>query len=148
MAIGLVGSSVWFVRQVDADVTVLGYEPSTPENVAMARALEDVPRSTLVVTNDPWRIYAVTERQPVELAPIEVLPGSSHRPMTVAALTNAVCRQHVVLVWFTRSPLIGTRSIDTFERRAATVTLARLRRFPKGTSYKLAPAGQCGQLHR
>ena len=148
MAIGLVGSSVWFVRQVDAGVAVVGYEPSSPDDVAMARALGDVPRSTLVVTNDPWRIYAATERQPVELAPIELLPGSSQRPMTVAALTNAVCRQRVVLVWFARSPLIGTRSIGTFERRATTVSLVRLRRFPKGASYELAPAGRCGQLHR
>lgn len=131
---------VWYADQVRVgtapSVAVSHYPPTDSATRGEIGLLDP---HALVVSNDPWRVYNATGHIPVKLAPMPILPGFSHTPISVADLARAVDSQgSVTLVWFDRSPASGTRPVTALPGRGH-YRLARSSGFSGGARYTLEP---------
>ena len=106
----VVMSVAWFGRQLGPG-TPTYYVAGSATGVRLRQAVDAIPRSHLLMSNDPWRIYLETDRQPVELAPIPITPKFSFRPLAVPTVLATACKGPVDLIWFDRGPATGTRSV-------------------------------------
>jgi hypothetical protein len=133
----VVGSTVWFAGKV------VGGAPTyyDADGDADLRALvADVAPSDLIISNDPWRIYLHTDRQPVDLAPVPAVAGFSHRPMTADDVLADLCTRPGTLIWFDNSP--ATRALPVQELVGGSrFELTSTARFAGGEVYRVAPAG-------
>jgi hypothetical protein len=102
-ACAVLGSSAaWFVRALNSG-SQLGYETGSAASRAVARDLQRLPPATLVVSNDAWRVYFSSRRQPVFLAPLHNVQWDFS--LSVDQVVRATCTRPVYLLWFRYSPL-------------------------------------------
>ena len=139
----LIGSALWFGRQVSAG-DFAGYPTTGARAAHLRRDLAGVGHSALLMSNDPWRIYAATSRQPVELAPITVKPGFSHRPLSIDDVTRALCNDRkVYLAWFRHNPntTSGPPSAELLGRDR--VVIGRATKIQTGNLYRITARETC-----
>jgi Dolichyl-phosphate-mannose-protein mannosyltransferase len=130
----LVGSMVWYFQQV-AKGTSNAFHYSSENVTELKTVIRRLPASTQILSNDPWRVHIATGRQPVFLAPTEVRPSFSHRPISADEVADALCTEQGVLLWFDESPATRRGSVAHTLRRGTQIDLTDPRRVDGATLY-------------
>jgi len=134
----VVMSVAWFGRQLGPG-TPTYYVAGSPTDVRLRHTVDAIPQSHLLMSNDPWRIYLETDRQPVQLAPIPITPQFSFRPLAVPTVLAAACKGPVDLIWFDTGPATGTRAVADLVGREE-FRLVRHAPLPGAELYVVEPA--------
>jgi hypothetical protein len=127
-------STLLYFQQV-AKGTSNPFHYSSGNTAELRAAIEGLPASAQVLSNDPWRVYIATGRQPVFLAPMEPRPSFSHRPISVRKVTNALCTRPGVLLWFDDSPATHRDPVEDTLRGRSQLALSDPRRVDGATLY-------------
>ncbi|HEV3135368.1 MAG TPA: hypothetical protein VG348_11760, partial [Acidimicrobiia bacterium] len=130
------GSMVLFLQQV-AKGTSNPFHYSSGNVAELRTAAKRLPASAPMLSNDPWRVYVATGRQPVFLAPTEIRPSFSHRPISVDSVLDALCTGPAVLLWFDDSAATAHRSVVQALRGRTQIALTDPRRVDGATLYAL-----------
>ncbi|HEY4401061.1 MAG TPA: hypothetical protein VGO38_03415 [Acidimicrobiia bacterium] len=130
------GSMVLFLQQV-AKGTSNPFHYSNGNVSELRTAVKRLPASTRILSNDPWRVYIATGRQPVILASTEIRPSFSHRPISVHDLSAALCTGSAVLLWFDDSPATAHRTVAQALRGRTQIALTDPRRVDGATLYRV-----------
>ena len=133
--VAFVGASmIWYFQQV-AKGTGNPFHYSSENAAELTKAVESLPASTQILSNDPWRVYIATGRQPVFLAPMEPRPSFSLRPISVHKVAEAMCTRSAVVLWFDESPATLRDSIDETLGGRMQLALSDPRRVDGATLY-------------
>jgi 4-amino-4-deoxy-L-arabinose transferase-like glycosyltransferase len=123
----------------DLSKTAHGY--SAPSVVAspLAHRVALLPANALVASNDPYRLYGTTGRQPVVLSPGVEGSGISVSPTPLDVLTrHAACRGPVYLAWWeSGNPLHNVVAPAQLTQHASLTVVDHLQ---DGTLYSLEPS--------
>jgi Dolichyl-phosphate-mannose-protein mannosyltransferase len=109
---------------------------STP----MATAVRGLASNALVATNEPFKLYFITEHQPIVFSPGVSAPGLSLRPL--ATLTRRACTTDSYLAWFGPSDRSTVYPLLTPDSIGRQVRLDVVDRLGDGTLYKV-PGADC-----
>jgi hypothetical protein len=117
-----------------------GYSAIGLDASPLARRVAALPAGALVASNDPYRLYGITGRQPVVLSPGVEGAGISVAPTSLDTLThNAACHGPVYLAWWGPSHHDLT-NIETPAQLAKQATLIPIDELRDGTLYSLQPS--------
>jgi hypothetical protein len=115
-----------------------GYATAALSDSPLARRVEALPAGALVASNDPYRLYGVTGREPIVLSPGVEGAGISVSPTSLDELTtHAACRGPVYLAWWSGFELEKTETPAQLSRHAQLVPVDEVR---DGTLYSLRPS--------
>jgi hypothetical protein len=87
-----------FVQRASAGE--LGLVATRDRDAGLARAVERVDPSVMVVSNDPYRLWVASRRDPVRLAPARHLYRSAEVQHQIPQLLRAAACRSVMLAWF------------------------------------------------
>jgi hypothetical protein len=110
----------------------------------LARAIEGLPRRSLVVTNRPYFVYYVTGHEPTDVAPGRLVPAATLERPSLAELRDKACSTPVYLAWFgpTNESVEGLTPPSALARQT---TLRTVSRSSQGTLFRLPRASNCPQ---
>jgi hypothetical protein len=128
------------------DLEARGYAAPAKRDSPLARTVRRLSPGAQVFSNDPWALSYSADRQPVQLAPVDLVPGLSHRPARAGDLADAArCAPGGFVAWFgARSepkPRFRGPGADTFELRPVT-------RVRDGNLYRVALRDHAGEEAR
>ncbi|NND76143.1 MAG: hypothetical protein HKN44_14155 [Ilumatobacter sp.] len=109
----------------------------SPELLALVAAIPD---DEHVLTNDPWRVWWHTGREPVGFAYTRPTPGNSHFPLSEEEITARACSADTYLAWF--PGLLNAQGAAPAEVRpdlAQTLPLDEIVAVPGGRLFRVAP---------
>jgi len=137
-----VGASIVLYFQQVAKGTSNPFHYSDANVAELRTAIDDLPASAQVLSNDPWRIHIATGRQPVFLAPMRLRPSFSHRPISVRDVTDALCTRQAFLLWFDDSPATHRDTVEETLRGRGRLELSNPRRVDGGRLYTVRRGGE------
>lgn len=117
-----------------------GYSATSVDESPLARRVAALPAGALVASNDPYRLYGITGRQPVVFSPGVEGAGISVARTSLDTLTqNAACHGPVYLAWWGPSRHERT-NIETPAQLSHQATLIPVDELRDGTLYSLRPS--------
>jgi 4-amino-4-deoxy-L-arabinose transferase-like glycosyltransferase len=123
--------AAWFLQtSIDDGSAARGYATGETSRSALALAARRLPGDAVVVTNEPWSLYAATGHQPIEPSPRPLVPSDSIIPATADEIARATCTRSVFVAWF------GTPDIDG-GMVADRLPVTLVRRVPDGDLFRL-----------
>ena len=140
----LLATGIWFTRDADNNGAIPRSLASPYfTNSELARAVRDVDRKALIVSDLPGVISFVSRREPVLYGFAQEVPGLSHRPEHADELARTACTHDLYGAFFTlvsggKTPYESTPGLRRY------FELTTIRDYPEGPllRFALTPAGK------
>jgi hypothetical protein len=115
---------------------------------ALYDVIDGLPDDALVLTNNPWRVWWQSRREPILFAYTRPRAGNSHYPLSVEEIVKVVCTRDTYLAWFSGMANAGKGPTERRPDLEAVIKMTPLTEVDGGTLYHLAVVVQsvCAQF--